>query len=512
VTWLAFLSIAVVIAILANAHWPYRYRIIKPMLEEVLGGQVAIADYHRTYFPSPGFMATGITLDRNPTPGVSPLGTVKSIYVQGNWLDLLTFRERVRQVDITGLRLTIPVPGSAASKKDFPPGSSSSFSGPDTFVDQLRIHNSTLDIMRAEGGAYSFPIWMLTIRNLQKGRVLSYSVNMGNARPRGHIFSEGSFGPLNSENLSATPLSGNFTFAEVNLHDVGDIGGTLTSKGDFQGNLARIRAEASTFTPDFAVDGGEPTPVTASVHCAINALSGNVLLDAIDAKFRSTAVHVQGGIVGSPKVADLDISVLGGRVQDVLHPFLHAYSPIAGTVWLKAHAHVDPAGHGVPFLERLHVDGSFNVPAERLTNQKTEQELSAFSERAQKAQPFKVEPPAATPPAEAAQNEEADVVSSLKGEARIEKGVVASQRLEFQIPGSSVDLHGAFNLHDKSVHLVGNLRMQSDVSHAATGFKSFLLKPLIPFFKKRKAGAVVPIAVTGKPGSYKVGQDLLGNK
>ena len=54
--------------------------------------------------------------------------------------------------------------------------------------------------------------------------------------------------------------------------------------------------------------------------------------------------------------------------------------------------------------------------------------------------------------------------------------------------------------------------MQSDVSHAATGLKSILLKPLIPFFKKKKAGAVVPIEVSGKPGSYKVSQNLLGNK
>ena len=65
------------IAFLAEAHWPYRYRVIKPMLEEVLGGHVTIAHYHRTYFPNPGFMATGITLDRNPTPGRSPVGNGK---------------------------------------------------------------------------------------------------------------------------------------------------------------------------------------------------------------------------------------------------------------------------------------------------------------------------------------------------------------------------------------------------------------------------------------------------
>lgn len=521
-SWLAFLSAALVIAFLANAHWPYRYRIIKPMLEEVLGGNVTIARYHRTYFPNPGFMATGITLDRNQTPGVPPLGTVKSVFVQGNWLDLLMFRERVRQVDITGLHIVIPREGSAANKKDFPPGSTASFSGPDTLVDQLRIHDSTLDVIRAEGGTYSFPIRMLTIGNLQKGRVLSFSVDMTNARPRGHIFSEGSFGPLDPRNLGATPLSGHFIFERVNLHDIGDIGGTLSSEGDFHGNLARIQAVASTFTSDFTVDGGQPTPVKTTAHCTISALSGDVHLDAIDARFASTDIHAQGAAVGSPKVIDVDINVPAGRAQDVLRPFLRKEPPIAGTVWLESHAHVDPAGHGVHFLERLHVAGSFNVPAERLTNRKTEQALSAFSHRAQKAQPFDIESATGNQPGPAAQShgvpnaeapgDAADVVSSLEGKATIEKGNITTRRLQFQIPGASVDLHGAFDLHNGSVHLLGNLHMQSDVSHAATGFKSILLKPLIPFFKKHKAGAVIPIVVAGKPGSYKVSQDLLKNK
>jgi hypothetical protein len=63
-----------------------------------------------------------------------------------------------------------------------------------------------------------------------------------------------------------------------------------------------------------------------------------------------------------------------------------------------------------------------------------------------------------------------------------------------------------------TVHLAGNLKMESDISHAATGFKSLLLRPLAPFFKKHHAGAVVPIAVTGGPGNYKVSQDLLHEK
>jgi hypothetical protein len=60
--------------------------------------------------------------------------------------------------------------------------------------------------------------------------------------------------------------------------------------------------------------------------------------------------------------------------------------------------------------------------------------------------------------------------------------------------------------------MVGNLKMDTDISHTATGFKSWLLKPLAPFLKKKNLGAVVPIAVTGGPGNYKVTEDLMHTK
>jgi hypothetical protein len=52
------------------------------------------------------------------------------------------------------------------------------------------------------------------------------------------------------------------------------------------------------------------------------------------------------------------------------------------------------------------------------------------------------------------------------------------------MPGASVDLNGTFNFRDRTVHLLGNLHMQSDISNVTTGFKSLLMKPLILFFQK----------------------------
>ena len=511
--WILGLGLLVVILMAAGVwfigtYWPYRYRTVQPMLESVFASQVKIGHYHRIYFPHPGFMATDIVLRRNSAPDLPPFGSVASVTVQGTWHDLLLLQKRVRLVDVTGLHIVIPPLGSQANHEDFPAGSSAGFSGPSAVIGQLSIHQSTLDILRNNGSRYSFPIQLLVIRNLEKNQALTYDVDMRNAKPDGRILAKGSFGPLNPSNLGATPLSGDFTFAPVNLKDLGGISGTLSSTGHFQGTLASIDANATEKTPDFAVGGGQPTPFTASIHCSINGLNGDVVLDGMEAKTGATIIHVQGRVAGSPKAIDVDIDVAGGRVQDVMRPFTHDKVPIAGLVWLRSHAHLDPAQNGSKFLQRLSMEGSFNAPTERLTDPATEQKLSAFSQRAQGAK----SPPSESSAAQQDSGSSADVLSSLNGQARIRNSVLSTQRISLQIPGAEVDLSGTFNLRDRTVHLTGNLSMQSDISHAATGFKSILLKPLIPIFKKKNAGAVIPIAITGAPGSYKVTQNLAHQK
>ncbi len=485
----------------ADAHWPYRYRIVKPLLEGVLGSQLQIASYHRTYFPHPGFVASGITLRRKSAPDLPPLGSADALVVQGRWSDLLLLRERVALVDITALHIVVPALGSRANREDFPPGSASDFSGPDTLIDDLKIHRGLLDIMRPNGKRFSYPIMELDIRNFQKGRTNTYTVTMQNALPWGIIQSHGSFGPLNAQNLGQTPVAGRFSFSSVKLGDVGDIRGTLNSSGQFRGRLAAMEAAASSETPDFAVGRGVPTPVYGEVHCTVNGLSGEVALKQVEAKSGETTVVASGGIIGTPKIANIDVSVMKGRTQDLLRPFVHDNVPISGPIWLRAHAYVGPGGNGAGFLQRLYVQGAFDVPAERATNRATEKSLSDFSQRAQKNK-------AGSGNHDSAQNESTDALSSLQGPAEIRNGIASSPHLTFHIAGAQASLKGTFNFHDESAHLTGNLAMQSDISHAVTGFKSVLLKPLDPFMKKRKAGAVIPIAITGGPGHYKISQDF----
>ena len=488
----------------AGQNWPFRYRKMKPLLEDVFGSQIAIANYHRTYFPNPGFIATGLTLRRKSAPDQPPIGTVQTFFVQGRWIDLFLLRRRIELVEITGFHLVLPPPGSKAAREDFPSGSTSDFTGPDTPIARLEVHESILDVLRDNGKRFTFPIHHLHIENMEKGRAMKYVVAMENAIPHGHIQASGSFGPLNAKEAGTTLVSGQFVFDQINLHDVGEkVRGTMRSSGKFAGRLDAISATADTDTPDFRVDDGKPTPISGPIDCTVNGLNGDVVYHSMEARTGSTTLHASGRTEGGGgKTTDLDLQITKGRAEDVLRPFLRKAVPIAGPVALHAHAHLMPS-KGEGFLERLQVDGAFEVPRETVTESKTEKSLSAFSERAQGKKAPDPEKNAAEIP---------DAISSIAGPAKIRNAVVNTHGLVFKVPGAQATLEGTFNLHTSAVHLTGNVATKADIAKDATGFKSVLLKPLAPFFRKKPAGAVIPIAVTGTPGHYEVSQNITHTK
>jgi hypothetical protein len=480
-----------------NLHWPFRYRNVEPLLQRVFASKIKIERYHRTYFPHPGFVADSITLRRNSAPNLPPVGTVTHLRVEGRWIDLLLLRNRVRLVSADGLHVIIPPVGSAANKEDFPPGSSNDFVGPPTIVEQLDLRNATLDLQRVGGGRYTFPIHRLLIGNLHQGETISYSLDMQNAQPSGHIQAHGSFGPLLANQLGATPVSGDFTFTGVNLSEIHGLHGTSSAVGHFQGRLGEVDGSAQSSTPDFSVARGRRTLIEGSLRYVVNGLNGDITLHSVDVHTGSTVVRAEGKIAGSPKVTSIDLVVVKGRAEDLLRPFMTTESPVSGPVLLHGHANLAAAGSGASFFERLTMNGAFTVPGERFTDTATEDNLTAFSQRAQgikKGEDAHAEPA---------------VLPNVAATVSVRNGMAHMSPLMVHMPGADIRLNGAFDLQNQNIDLTGHLRMQSDISHATTGFKAILLKPLAPFFKKNGAGAVVSIAITGTPQHIKVGQNIL---
>jgi len=481
-----------------NAHWPYRYEKVEPTLEKIFASHIKINHYHRTYFPYPGFVADGLTLRRNSAPDLPPVGSIEHVRVEGSWLSLLLLRRRISTIYADGLHVVIPPVGSRANKEDFPPGSSSDFEGPDTAIERLVTQGAMLDILRTDGRRYSFPVRSLVVTHLEKSVSVEYKVDM-QTPVSGHILASGSFGPLLGGQLGQTHVTGQFTYEGVRLDGISELHGMLNSTGSFHGNLATIEAQAESIVSDFSVNQGHTVRLTGTSTGSVNALNGDMLLHEVDIRTGDTEVRATGRIAGKPKVTDLDVSVARGQAEDLLGPFIRTRAPVVGPVRLRTHIHVAAAEHAEHFLDRLVMNGVFEIPRERLTKASTEKSLTAFSGRAQGK--------SGSDGAAAAETQ--DVISSLAGAVVVSKGVAHASRLVFEVPGASIEVNGTFDLRNQTVDMLGDLRMQSDISHVTTGFKSFLLKPLAPFFRKQGLGAVVPVKVTGSPGRYKIRQNLL---
>jgi hypothetical protein len=76
------------------------------------------------------------------------------------------------------------------------------------------------------------------------------------------------------------------------------------------------------------------------------------------------------------------------------------------------------------------------------------------------------------------------------------------------VPGAEVDIEGTYGLVDRRIDLHGELRLDAKLSETTSGIKSFFLKLVDPLFKKKDAGAVIPIRVGGTPDDPSFGLEV----
>lgn len=502
--WLVALSLLAaavsVILCLAVFLWPFRSSKLQASLAQALNAQIQIAHYRCVFLPHPGAIATGIIIRRRAPSGALWVGTAQTLYFQGRWRDLLLLQHRVHLVEITGLHVIVPfrqgaLAGNSATQ------SRSTGSSPSSVIDRLQIHNAVLEILQDGGKSLIFDVHALQLMHLQTGREARFALDMENPFPSGRIVATGVLGPLHPRNLSETHIAGHFVFDQVRLSELGHLRGTLASNGSFNGPIRGLDAEATANILGFAVGDGDPEEASGSIHCVVDGINGDVFIKHVEVRSGQTPIQAVGQVAGSPKITKLRIDVEHGRAEDVLRPFIHGSAPIRGPVALHARAWLGPTGK--PFLSRLRVEGYFDIPAELLTKPRAERSISAFSRRMEHNKTAKPDPSnSASLPS--------DVFSSLRGPAVIRNGVVFTPGISFQIPGAHARLHGTFDFHREVAHLTGTLKMDAGISHSTTGWKSILLKPLSPFFRRRhKPGSEIPIAILGNPGHYRISQNLL---
>lgn len=497
---IAFVSLVSAYVIFLAVDWPFTEDAIVGVLQERFARSVTVDRFQRTYFP-PGCIVEGIKFLHRKHKEKSPLITVRKLVIEGSYSGMLRVRKRIPFVRVVGLHVTVPPklpngePNPVMPLTHGRPDSVSS-----VIVGTAIADEAILDFLPNPPGKKTFRLVIdkLRLDNIGNDKPISYRVRFSNTTPPGLIESSGVFGPWKPDNPGSTLAQGSYQYRDANLAVFSGISGTLSSTGTFKGTLARLNAIGTAEVPSFQVkDTSHIRRLTARFTAAVNATNGDTELDQVVAHFDRTTVMVQGAVASrngeSGKTASLDMFMQDGRIEDVLDLFISArQSPMTGSVGLRAHVFLPPSPD--PFVQRLQMTGDFGVGSARFTNRETEQSISRLSESAEK----KKAPP---------ENPET-VLSNLKGHGVLNGGTAKLSNLSFDVPGAAASMQGTYDLVNYQIDLRGILRTNGKPADATTGFKSFLLKALNPFFKKQGKAKLVPIKITGRYGHTNIGLDL----
>jgi hypothetical protein len=533
-TKMAFVSLAVLLVATATAaitiatHWPFSQSKITQSLQETFPATVTFQKFHWTYFPHPGCVADGVEFHRLGRPtGTPAVATIQHLVIQAHYTDIFLRPNYLAHIILNGTHFQVPPRGTPLEETGWHETPSK------IRVGEIFADGAVIEIVRqSPNPPLRLEIQKLKLTSVSRNQPLSYSVAVHNPLPPGEIHAHGQFGPWNSDAPGQTPVAGDYTFQNADLSVFQGIAGTLFGKDKFQGTLQHIETHGRVDVPDFTVTQAEhPVHLTAEYRAIVNGTNGDVALQDVTASYLHTIVHAKGEIAGHTgqdgKTTSLDLAVREGRIQDVLWMFVHGKRPaLSGATNITVHVIIPPDLH--PFLHQIRMNGDFAISGGEFSRASTQGDVDTLSERARGIKPAEVkttEVKAAEVKSTGAKPTDAksadtktdqdsvdpnlqDVISNLYGHVQVHDGIAHFHEFSFSVPGAFARVHGIYNLENKEINLHGTLRTEAELSQMSSGFKSVLLKPLNVLFKKKHAGAEVPIHLIGTYKNPDVGMDL----
>jgi hypothetical protein len=489
-------AIAAGVVVLA-LNWPFTKDAITKALEEASGRPVQIRTFSNSYFP-PGCTAEGIRFLRHKHPEEAPMITVEKLTIEGSFAGLFGSTKRLSAVRVVGMHMIVPpdrhAQGNSVVALNTGPG------GKGLAISKITADGALLEFMPEDRKEkpYVLRIDRVGITNVGAGEPMSYSATLTNTEPPGVIRAQGKFGPWNATDIGATPVSGTYTYDDIDLSHFKSIFGMGRARGQFSGPLSRIETHGRVDVAGFRVDGSNhAVPLATTYDATVNGTNGDVQLKPAVARFRRTRIEVRGWVAGHQgekgKTATFDVTVPEGRVDDLLYLFTKDQPGMSGNVRLTG-KFLWPPGP-LKFLQKIRMDIVFGMNGSRFTSPNTQDSVDRISESAQ---------------GEKKKQEDEDpqtVLSEVHGNIQLRNAVTAISNGSFQVPGADAAVHGTYNLLNQRVDLHGTLDTRGHLSDTTSGFKAQVLKAITPMFKKRGDTRIVPFQITGSYGNTTVGID-----
>ena len=479
-------------------YWPFRYREVHPLLEHTFRSKVMVKHYHRTYFPHPGYVAEGVTFYRHGDTQIPPLATLDRMTVVGKWTNLIFHPHELYEIRLGGLHVRIPPSGTKARRLDFNEGVVAS-SQQTIQIETIVADGTTLDFLGENGRPplrLQFPL--LQLHNVHQGQPLSFFARVMVPMPRGVVLANGSAGPFRTNDYGATPLSGTYSLQNADLSQVHGISGHASASGRYTGTFSGIETFGQLAIPDFRAASAHRVRLDAAYRVLVNGINGDVEIQETEVRTGESLITASGSVVGKPNKVNFTIATKDSRVQDLLKIVDQDDPSVVGKV--SFHAAVNLNNGPEKFLQRLGLKGEISLAQVSFAKPDTQHDMNAFAARVQKDPPgrSRTDPP--------------QVTATASSPITFHEGTAYFPDIHVTLPGADAHLNGTFNLMDTRIHFTGKADLQRDISRAATGWKSALLKPLIPFFRHKDAGAIVSVAVTGTAREPQITQDVLNEK
>ncbi len=445
-----------------------------------------------------GLRLFGATDPNTHEPGIQPLISVVEFRFRTGMMDLLRSPMHVNTVYVKGLSLNLPPREQRGQMKNMAPADGKI----KIVVDQLVCDRTILIINTLRPGKLplEFDIESLKMTSIGPNQPMRFYATLTNPKPVGDIVSNGSFGPWRTDSPRDTPVSGTYSFNNADLGTIKGIGGILSSTGQYSGRLDNIVVDGATDTPDFRIAiSGRPVPLHTDFHAIVDGTSGDTYLQPVKAELLDSSIVANGSVVRTKDPTGhhvaLDVVIAKGKIEDLLKLAVRTDPPImTGVVQLKTKFDLPPGNPDV--ANRLKLAGSFRVSQAHFTNDKIQGKVDALSMRSQGK------------PKLAQDNIPDNVRSDLNGAFDLENGIISFSRLQFEVPGTQVNLTGIYSLDGNQFDFHGKARLDAKLSHTVTGWKAILLKPADPFFSKNGAGTEIPVKVTGTKSEPHFGSDF----
>jgi hypothetical protein len=475
------------------------------MLSSRLHGEVEIQGFHINVFPQLQLFGSGVTVRLHGRTDVPPLVSVNEFSGTANLWSIFGKPWHINRIKLTGLTIQIP-PREQREGKLFPMNSSSSRKPKDVPVqiDELTSDEAELDIIsgKPDKTPHQFLIHNLVMRDLGPGHGAPFEASLTNATPPGEIHVKGNFGPWQTDDPRTTPLGADYTFKDADLSVFKGIAGILSSTGSFKGVLESMEVQGETTTPDFTVDtGGHPVMLKTEFSATVDGTNGDTMLHPVTAHIGGTTLVCTGGVVGPTdkrlhgKEVILDIVAKNGHIEDLLKLAVKADKPpISGPMELTTKFDLPPSDPRTKekVMDRLVLNGRFSIEQGRFSDLKVREKIEDLSRRGQ---------------GHPKDDDVGDSLTALKSNFKLDDAVITLGKLNFSVTGANVQLDGTYGIRSEDLDFHGKLHLQAKPSQAVTGYKSWLLKPFDPFFRKNGV-TEIPIKIGGKRSDPSFGLDF----